>query len=172
MAIFIYPIANTLNNKKTAKAADPIIYYSMLNRKTWERKIRLDHLETLLGYNSIKVPFIIQQFKYWQWNKPFFFTLHLWKTGKREGNEKETLWKSKIKQRHFTSMNKSMTNSSHGDDGKTEAVSLAPHKTMFKKKQPGCRSTCPLPASCANRQLRSKRIGEGSTDGTECVEFK
>jgi len=33
MAIFIYSIANTLNNKKTAKAADSIIYYSMLNRK-------------------------------------------------------------------------------------------------------------------------------------------
>lgn len=63
MAIFIYFIANTLNNKRTAKAADSIVYYSMRNRKPG-KEFRQSHLETLVRYNSIKVPFIIQQLKY------------------------------------------------------------------------------------------------------------
>lgn len=35
--VFIYSIANTLNNKKTAKAADSIVDYSMPNRKPGKR---------------------------------------------------------------------------------------------------------------------------------------
>lgn len=61
---FIDSIANTLNNKKTAKAANSIVYYSMLNRKNLGKEIRQSHLETLVRNNSIKVPFIIQLLKY------------------------------------------------------------------------------------------------------------
>lgn len=76
MAIFIYSIANTLNNKRTAKAADSIIYYSMLNRKPG--KELESHLETLVKIQQYKSAIHYTAVEILTMKKANF-TLNLWK---------------------------------------------------------------------------------------------